>query len=88
MVRSLVNLKYITHFIAELKSLVIFITGSNIVKRRSIKVEDEVGSILARTCSKLIIFPRGLFKEEDEAFKFADVMNSIIDWNGIKFNTV
>ena len=48
-----------------------------------------MGSILARTCSKLIIFPRGLFKEEDEAFKkFADVMNSIIDWNGIKFNTV
>lgn len=69
-----------------------FITGSCVVKKSSIKVQfagDDVGTILAHTCSKVITFPRGVFKDEtDSLCKFSAVMTSVIDWQGFKFNTV
>jgi hypothetical protein len=61
------------------------------VKPKSIKVEfidDEIGAIVARTCSNLFTFPRGACFEGEE--EFAEVMNSVIEFNlkGLTFNTV
>ena len=79
----------------ELKALVIYITGSYVVRKKSIKVEfmesTDFGTVVARTCSNLIIFPQNIFKQEDpEAFaKFNLTMNGIIDLKGyLDFNTI
>ena len=71
----------------------VFITGSAVVWQQSIKVEfsdDDVGTILARTCSNLIVFPRGgIFLEEaDPLGHFSIVMRSMTAGKGLKFNTV
>ena len=71
----------------------IYITGSYVVKRKSIKVEfmeDDIGTIVARTCSNLIIFPR-IFKDDINALSdFCRIMNNVIelDLKGLRFNTV
>ena len=56
---------------------------SYVVKRRSVKVEfmnDNIGTIVARTCSNLVIFPCGIMI----------IMNSVVelDLKGLKFNAV
>ena len=57
-------------FTVELKALVIYVTGAYVVRKRSIKVafmdpaDGDIGTIVARTCSNLIIFPRGVFKDK------------------------
>ena len=81
--------------IIELKALVVYITGSYVARKKSILLDfmrSDYGTIIARTCSCLIIFPRGVFCEADgdSAFhKFCMAMNGIIDFNlrGLKFNT-
>ena len=57
-------------------------------------MDSDEGTIVARTCTKLIIFPRNIFVENDadsyEKFKFCMAMNAIIDFDlkGLQFNTI
>lgn len=52
---------------------------------------DENGAISAHTCDKLIVFPNGLFENNDESYlQFKSALLAVIDANmcGMTFNTV
>ena len=78
----------------DLRALLQYVTGLEIVKKKSIKFafnEDDYGVITAHTCGTLITFPRRVFQASEDSYaKFAMAMKCTAgdNFSGLRFNTV
>ena len=78
-----VNTLLCTLFIhAELRALLSHITGAEIARKRTIKVDffqDVNGTICAHTCGNQIGYPRGVFVEGEESYaSFEMAMRTVV----------
>ena len=66
------------------------ITGAELAMKKDVRVdfmEDDNGAIVAHTCSRLIILPRGIFTvDTSDAYQmFSSAMEAVL--TGKNFNT-
>ena len=76
---------------ADLRRFLLHTTGASYVHPKSIRVdfiENEHGAISCHTCSKVIVFPRGVFSDTQESYHhFCLAVSSVME-NELDFNTV
>jgi hypothetical protein len=75
----------------ELWNMLQFITGCQVPKRTSIKVnfiEDVYGAIVVHTCCNTITLPRNVWREEEQYSALAKSMSVIFTHDeSLNFNT-
>ena len=77
----------------ELRQFMCHVTGNPIPVPRSIKLEVEDimdwGTIVAHTCTSMIIFPRKVFTHGNESFEvFKTSLKAVTSGSPLSFNTM
>ena len=68
-------------------------TGATVAEKNSIQLDffdsDGYGTISALTCSRVVMFPRGVFSNDSESYeKFKLAMIAVTGASPLSFNTV
>ncbi len=79
------------HFVG-LRAFVRHVTGAEVLRKRSIRVEFMEGSsgcITVHTCANQITLPRGVFMDEEDSYKlFVSAMEAVVACDELSYNMV